>query len=42
MRDNVRTEVFDNISTGMQLQNDFNPEVKDSLRPNGQKDAGLR
>ena len=38
----VRTEVVDNISNVMKLQNDFNPEVRDSLRPNGKKDIGLR
>ena len=34
MNGEVRTEVVDNINNVMKLRNDFNPEVKDSLRPN--------
>jgi len=35
-------EVLDSISTNMKLQNTFNLEVKDNLRPNGSKDTGLK
>jgi len=38
----VRTELVDNINNVMKLRNDFNPEVKDSLRPNESKDIELR
>jgi len=38
----VRTEVVENINNVMKLRNDFNPEVQDSLRPNGSKDIELR
>ena len=37
----VRTEVVNNINNVMKLKNDFNPEVMDSLRPNGSKDIEL-
>ena len=33
----VRTGVVDNINNVVKLKNDFNPEVRDSLRPNGSK-----
>ena len=42
VRDKVRTEVLDSINTGMKLQNDFNSEVSDSLRPNGNKNKGFK
>ena len=38
----VRTEVVNNINNVKKLKNDFNPEVMDSLRPNGSKEIELR
>ena len=38
----VRTEVVNNVYNVMKLKNDYNPEVTDSLRPNGSKDIELR
>ena len=38
----VRTEVVDNINNVTKLKSDFNPEVRDSLRPNESKDIELR
>ena len=40
--DKVRTEVIDNIDNVKKVSNDFNPEVRGSLRPNGHKDLELR
>ena len=40
--DNVRTEVLDIIDKVREVSNDFNPEVKGSLRPNGHKNLELR
>ena len=39
---NVRTEVLDIIDKVREVYNDFNPEVRGSLRPNGHKDLDLR
>ena len=38
---NVRTEVLDIIDKVREVSNDFNPEVRGSLRPNGHKDLEL-
>ena len=40
--DNVRTEVLDFIDKVREVSNDFNPEVRGSLRPNSHKDLELR
>ena len=40
--DNVRTEVLDIIDKVREVSNDFNPEVRGSLRPNSHKDLELR
>ena len=40
--DKVRTEVLDNVDNVKKVSNDFNPEVRGSLRPNGHKDPKLR
>ena len=37
----VRTEVLDNLNNVMKLPNDFNPEDRGCLRPNGNKDIEL-
>ena len=42
MNGEVRTEVVNNVYNVMKLKNDYNPEVTDSLRPNGSKDIELR
>ena len=42
MNREVRTEVVNNVYNVMKLKNDYNPEVTDSLRPNGSKDIELR
>ena len=39
--DKVRTEVIDNIDNVKKVSNDFNPEVRGSLRPNGHKELKL-
>ena len=38
----VRTEVIDNIDNVKKISNDFNPEVRGSLRINRQKELELR
>ena len=38
----VRMEVLDNLENVNKVSNDFNPEVRGSLRPNGHKDPELR
>ena len=38
----VRTEVIDNIDNVKKISNDFNPEVRSSLRINRQKELELR
>ena len=40
--DKVRTEVIDNIDNVKKVSNDFNPEVRGSLRPNKHKELELR
>ena len=40
--DKVRTEVLDNVDNVKKVSNDFNLEVRGSLRPNGHKDPELR
>ena len=40
--DKVRTDVLDNVDNVKKVSNDFNPEVRGSLRPNGHKDPKLR
>ena len=39
---NVRTEVLDIKDKVREVSNSFNPEVRDSLRPNSHKDPELR
>ena len=40
--DKVRTEVIDNKDNVKKVSNDFNPEVRGSLRPIGHKELKLR